>query len=372
LKLAPRSLLATASLLLACLLAGGGGIGAAAAATVTLEPVRDNTLFEDPDGTLSSGAGDFLFAGRTSRGSLRRALVAFDIAGAIPTGVTIASAELTVHLTRGSGGPQPVGLHAVLADWGEGSSDADDIGLGVPAEIGDATWQHTFFDTDSWIMPGGDFLIAPSATTDLEETGYFTWDSTPELVADVQAWLDHPESNFGWLIRGNEEEFGTAKLIGARENADPALRPLLTVEYELACETDPVGPGYWHRQCLGLSVEENGLDPAGGGRGPVDPLEPGFVDEVLPCADDWLADLGLGVTTCEGLDPDPSYDPCEKALRKLTASVLNVCSGRTAAACPAPRGGSQCEPGTVESRIEQAAALILAGECRAASRCAAN
>ena len=33
-------------------------------ATVTLLPTADNTLFENSDGSLSNGAGDFFFVGR--------------------------------------------------------------------------------------------------------------------------------------------------------------------------------------------------------------------------------------------------------------------------------------------------------------------
>ena len=54
-------------------------VSSAAADTVTLRSVRDNTLIETSDGSLSNGAGDGVYSGRTSmsEGSLRRAVLAF-------------------------------------------------------------------------------------------------------------------------------------------------------------------------------------------------------------------------------------------------------------------------------------------------------
>ena len=38
--------------------------------TVSLSASKDNTLYEDPNGTLSDGIGPHLFAGRTVQGEL--------------------------------------------------------------------------------------------------------------------------------------------------------------------------------------------------------------------------------------------------------------------------------------------------------------
>ena len=66
----------------------------ALADVVTVPASRDNTLIEDPSGALSNGAGPSLFAGRTAqpRNSIRRAVIAFDIAGTIPAGSVITGA----------------------------------------------------------------------------------------------------------------------------------------------------------------------------------------------------------------------------------------------------------------------------------------
>lgn len=68
--------------------------------------------------------------------------------------------------------------------------------------------------------------------------GPYQW-TGPGLVADVQAWLDDPATNFGWLIKGNEFNFPTTKRFDTRENA-PGVRPTLTVEF--ATVGVPIGP----------------------------------------------------------------------------------------------------------------------------------
>lgn len=48
------------------------------------------------------------------------------------------------------------------------------------------------------------------------------------MIADVQAWLDNPASNFGWLVLGDETGIATAKRFDTRESASP---PVLTIAY---------------------------------------------------------------------------------------------------------------------------------------------
>jgi hypothetical protein len=209
-------------------------IATASATDLVLTPSQDNTLYEHPAGALSNGAGQHLFAGRTSQpsGSIRRGLLAFDLS-AIPTGSTILSVTLRLNLSRAADPtPQPVVLHRLLASWGESGSDAPDPeGSGGPAAPGDATWTHRFTNTLTWTTPGGDFVPAASASTPVGPAGVYTWGSTPQLVADVQAWLDEPTTNFGWLLQGNESIAGTVRRFDSRENGTVANRPMLTIVF---------------------------------------------------------------------------------------------------------------------------------------------
>ncbi len=199
-----------------------------------IRPTKDNTLYEDAAGSISNGSGQHFFAGRTGTGSIRRGVVAFDIARSIPAGVRVTNATLTLHSSRepAVGGPESIELHRLLADWGEGASDAPATeGGGGAATSEDATWIHTFFDTGFWSSPGGDFSQTVSARQTVDATGFYLW-SGPGLVADVQSWLDNPEDNFGWVLIGNESVAQTSKRFDTRENTETSFRPELSVTYE--------------------------------------------------------------------------------------------------------------------------------------------
>ena len=171
---------------------------------VTVPPLKDNTIYGESN-DLSNGAGTSLFAGVTAMSAIRRALLAFDVAGTVPAGSTITSAQLVLQVTRSAAGNEPETLHRLLADWGEGTSNANgDEGQGVAATTGDATWRFRFYKSDRWMTPGGYFVAAASATQGVPDSGPVTFGSTAQMVADVQDWLDAPSTNFGWIVVGNE------------------------------------------------------------------------------------------------------------------------------------------------------------------------
>lgn len=198
---------------------------------------KDNTLYGYESGLVSNGAGQHFFAGLTGvidPTTIRRGLIAFDVAGNVPAGATIDSVTLTLSMSRThhASGPQPVNLHRVLADWGEGTSDAaNNEGNGTDATTGDATWVYSFFDTVFWSTPGGDFSPTTSAGLTVDQVGFYTWGPTPRMRDDVQSWLDQPATNFGWMLRGNEGVIASAKRFDSRENPISADRPVLVVQY---------------------------------------------------------------------------------------------------------------------------------------------
>ncbi|MFP8882356.1 MAG: DNRLRE domain-containing protein, partial [Myxococcota bacterium] len=94
------------------------------ATAITLSAARDNTLIESATGANSNALGSAVFAGRTAQGanSVRRAVIAFDIAAAIPAGSIIESVTLSLTRTGGNSSPTTLALHRLLSDWGEGTS----------------------------------------------------------------------------------------------------------------------------------------------------------------------------------------------------------------------------------------------------------
>jgi hypothetical protein len=204
---------------------------AARAEEVTIAPSLDNTLFEDASGSLSDGAGPTLFTGNNGQGLARRALLQFDVAAAVPAVMQILSASLTIYVSNAATTtPRLFELHRVLAAWGEGTSSTTS-GSGAPATAGDATWLHAFWPDQLWGTPGGDFT--PAATDSLEIAGVGSYAcSGGGLASDLQAWLDDPAGNHGWLLIGDEETLNTAKRFDSRENDIAAQRPSLRIQLQ--------------------------------------------------------------------------------------------------------------------------------------------
>jgi len=195
--------------------------------TITLKPIQDNTLYQTSDGSLSNGAGDYIFCGKTAVGLIRRALIQFDLS-AIPVGSKIESVTLTLQVSNAVGGARATTLHRVVRNWGEGSSDAlAPGGMGTAAAAGDATWLHTSYSGELWYTPGGDFLPFASATTNIDNDGTYTW-SSDLLKEDAQAWVNSSELNFGWIIIGDETTEKTAKRFDSREGNNA---PTLAIRY---------------------------------------------------------------------------------------------------------------------------------------------
>ena len=217
--------------LLALAVAAGALTAPVHADVAVLTPSADNTVYSEAN-FLSNGAGDYVFAGKNGGGLPRRALLKFDL-WRIPPGSTINSVSLRMYMSRARGGNATVNLHRLTADWGEANSDADsNEGGGGGAMPGDATWGHQFFDNDFWATPGGDYAVPASGSATVGFTvGFYTWNTTPGLVADVQSWLNNPSANHGWIVIGNEAATQTAKRFNSREHPTAAQRPQLTINY---------------------------------------------------------------------------------------------------------------------------------------------
>jgi hypothetical protein len=212
---------------------------------IVLEPVQDNSLFQTGSSLSaqrSQGAGDGVFFGVNNRGNLRRGLTQFDIAGNIPAGSVIENVRLVMEVTMSRETDIPTTLHTVLAAWGEGTSNGSGGGGGggtgtIPVAP-DATWYYRKFPTDLWTSPGGDFAPAVLATAIAPSVGVFAWESTPQLVSQIQAWLDDPSTNFGFLIRGDETGLANAFRVASREYSIATSRPKLEVTFDAPCDID--------------------------------------------------------------------------------------------------------------------------------------
>jgi plastocyanin len=273
---------------------------------VVLEAERDATIYEDGNGTNANGSGIYLFTGRAeaqNASAERRGLLVFPITDAIPEGSTITSASLDLTMSRTRSGGQTVGLHRLLEDWSEGPSDpTGQEGGGTTAVAGDVTWLHREFSGTLWSTPGASFAQSASATMEVANEGSYSYSSTPELVADVQGWLDDPSSNFGWALVVDSAATGSAKRFNSRENGTASSRPKLTIEYEADLE----GP------TAGFSFTPAHPRPGD---------EVRFSDESTGEPTSWLWDFGDGQTS---QDTNPSHTYTTSGSKTVTLVVSNA------------------------------------------------
>lgn len=202
--------------------------------TVIIPALKDNTLFEDVNGEISNGAGDYLFFGSTNQNELRRALLMFDVDSVLESGDSIINVSLKFEVSKlpSGGGNGNSTIHTVSQNWGESTSDASgEEGSGAQAENGDATWTVTCYNclvTGPWGNQGGDFNSVASDSFQVSSLGVMTV-SGPGLSSDVQSWIDNPGSNFGWILVGDENTTKSARRINSRENSSNP--PSLEITY---------------------------------------------------------------------------------------------------------------------------------------------
>jgi glucose/arabinose dehydrogenase len=185
--------------------------------SLDIYPDKDNTMYEGSN--TSNGRGPHLYSGMTGAAggeARRRALLRFPTA-AIPAGITLTSATVTLRVTKQIAQDFVFGLHKMSADWGEGTSNASEPGgTGATATTNDATWNHRFYSGTLWTSAGaeGSYAATASATKSIgnwmEASGsdINTW-TGGTLLTDVQGWITTPASNYGWMLRGDATEEST-------------------------------------------------------------------------------------------------------------------------------------------------------------------
>lgn len=197
------------------------GHDAVLAETVTLNPAQDTYLAERL--TAPQGSGTEMVIGTQGANvsfTRTRGLVRFDLSS-IPPGAVVNSVVLRLAVTRVPLTPvnSDFHLHRLLRPWNEEQS----------------TWLLRLAPTENWTTPGGqagtDFSTTVSGRVPVAAVGGYTFASTPQLVADVTAWLASPSANHGWLVKTADESVGfTARRFASREGLAGA--PVLEVQFD--------------------------------------------------------------------------------------------------------------------------------------------
>ena len=202
--------------------------------TVTLRPVADATLFEASPNNNLGDDGTFM-AGLRPKGGRSRGVLRFDLTG-LPANIVINSAALTLTVTT----TPPIfpasstfDLHRVTQAWVEGNKPSSYGGM--PASLGEVTWNSALTSEARWQNPGGDFVPTVTASHFIAGNGSYAFNSTPNLVSDVQTWHDDPASNFGWILMSESEGVSrTVRRFASRESGSQG--PSLVVNFTVVPE----------------------------------------------------------------------------------------------------------------------------------------
>ena len=190
--------------------------------SATLRPVADTRLSEQSLDSNFGNATDIIIGtqGPTVGTPKNRGLMKFDLIGRIPPHSEITSVALTLTVTKvpQEGVDSIFELRRVLQAWNEN----------------EATWKNRSGITAPWSSPGGaaptDFSSTASAAIVINGLGSYTFDSTTNLMADVQSWVDNSSANLGWIVLTQLEDVGkTARHFASREAG--ASAPTLVVDF---------------------------------------------------------------------------------------------------------------------------------------------
>jgi hypothetical protein len=221
------------------------GAAAARSSTIILTPVADTTLFQVATNNNLGGTTNFV-GGTTASGARGRAVIRFALTN-LPSSAIVTSARLSltdISPTSGTFTASNFQLRRLLVDWGEGTGTGN---TGTAALTGEATWTSRFHNVALWATPGAasgtDYVETASSTAFVNSSGVTTtWESTPQLVADVQLWLTNAAANFGWiLISDAEGTLQTSRRFASRE-AQLSLQPKLTLEFTVPPVTAVLAP----------------------------------------------------------------------------------------------------------------------------------
>ncbi len=218
---------------------------------IVASAITDASIFEELINN-SNGLGVYIHAGANGGAQSRRALIKFDLS-AIPAGSTITAVTLTLRVddddtATNESGPGNTGPSATIEvrkltqDWSEGSSiPSSGGGHGTAAGVGDVTWHHRTFSSQTWGTDGGSFSGTVSASTAVTNViGNKTWTSAA-MITDVQGWLNSPATNFGWILKGSaatESTASSARRFASRNASTASQRPKLSITF-----TPPVSTG---------------------------------------------------------------------------------------------------------------------------------
>ena len=215
------------------------------ALTLTLTASAD-TFINSANPDNNNGISPSLYTGENGQLGLMRGLLKFALPATL-RGQTVSQVTLTL-VTRGTGlgdttppTAATASLQAVTVPWVEGGGFGDGSmsnTVGQPCGTTGATWNQPDC-TGGVAWSGGSVGAAASGTAMVPAAlgASVIWDSAVSgnagLVAEVQSWIDAPDTNQGWEVSSNTEgNTGQAQRFYSREGTGqgPSLSLTLAVD----------------------------------------------------------------------------------------------------------------------------------------------
>jgi hypothetical protein len=168
----------------------------------TLTAIKDTYINQDKP-TDNYGNDNDLKVKSRDNSKNKRSLVAFDVSS-LPAGIAIQSATLRLYANGAPGSTRTYLAHRITQNWSESSS----------------TWNNS----------SSTFNTSPTASTSTDHNGYTLWDVTNDVIN----FYNGTSTNYGWLIKDQNENYDQTKEIAFTSKDDtqhPSQRPELVVVY---------------------------------------------------------------------------------------------------------------------------------------------
>ncbi len=182
---------------------------------ISVTASADTTVYSNAVNN-NGGGHSFGIAGIANNGNRRNMLLLFDLSGITP-GATVSSARLDTNISQIGNAGGNFELYQIDTAWGEGNKTGNQ---GSAATAGEATWNEAAFGTTTWPTPGGTFFAPLLSNASITTVGVNSFSTTANFTTAVQAMVDDPAQNFGFLI--SSQSPNSAIRIGSREGGAAA------------------------------------------------------------------------------------------------------------------------------------------------------
>ncbi|MBD7906999.1 MULTISPECIES: DNRLRE domain-containing protein [Sporosarcina] len=171
--------------------------------------------------STQTGGNDLELGGGTSSNNTLRSLLKFDLSS-IPKSTTILSSSLNLWFSStNNSAPIDISLFKLTTDWEENQ----------------ASWTYSkTIPSTAWTNKGGDYVTSNKLSTVRNLTSPSSLDNEMKKwdfpIHIIQEWKNKPETNFGFLLKSDNEATNIYKKFVASENTvNQKYKPLLVITY---------------------------------------------------------------------------------------------------------------------------------------------